>query len=342
MKNFIPVIILLLLVACGVPQPQVESGTSPTSSRPLLTETPTFFPASTPTASPVPIDTISAGVSGQASLSPLPFEPGQPLSIANLHLFMKDEKSGWATLGHHLLHTSDSGVSWQEVAPPEREVFFFLDAQIAWATSESWCDWNGFCDDPYPHVTSATVWRTTDSGQTWLPSQPIGFEQEYYVPTLYFLDAKNGWLLTWLHPSQMGQVYQELLKTTDGGATWKIVSNSLPMMGGIASIGFSDTQNGWAEELGSHDNHNTHLWKTTDGGATWDPFQSPQVTNAPGNTEIIGETFVNALRTLFEVLVTLATVAYITLAWGARKKVPVKIYLGLLLNLAVLFLRQPL
>ena len=55
-----------------------------------------------------------------------------------------------------------------------------------------------------------------------------------------------------------------------------------------------------------------------------------------------GETFVNALRTLFEVLVTLATVAYITLAWGARKKVPVKIYLGLLLNLAVLFLRKPL
>ena len=55
-----------------------------------------------------------------------------------------------------------------------------------------------------------------------------------------------------------------------------------------------------------------------------------------------GETFVNALRTLFEVLLTLATIAYITLAWGARKMVPGRIYLAFLLNLAVLFLRKPL
>jgi hypothetical protein len=51
-----------------------------------------------------------------------------------------------------------------------------------------------------------------------------------------------------------------------------------------------------------------------------------------------GVIFVNTLRTLFEVLVNLSTIVYVTFAWGAQKKVPGKIFLGFLTNVGMLFL----
>jgi hypothetical protein len=46
--------------------------------------------------------------------------------------------------------------------------------------------------------------------------------------------------------------------------------------------------------------------------------------------------YISALRVVFEVLLLLFTIAYLSFAWGTKKAVPLKIYLGLLINVGVL------
>lgn len=48
--------------------------------------------------------------------------------------------------------------------------------------------------------------------------------------------------------------------------------------------------------------------------------------------------FISALQVVFEVLLLLFTLVYLSFAWGVRKSVPAKIYLGLAINVAVLAL----
>ena len=46
--------------------------------------------------------------------------------------------------------------------------------------------------------------------------------------------------------------------------------------------------------------------------------------------------FMSSLRLVFEVLFALFTIVYLSFAWGTRKTVPIKIYFGLLINIAVI------
>jgi hypothetical protein len=46
--------------------------------------------------------------------------------------------------------------------------------------------------------------------------------------------------------------------------------------------------------------------------------------------------FFSAFRLIFEVVLALFTIVYLSFAWGARKHVPLKIYWGLLINIVVI------
>jgi photosystem II stability/assembly factor-like uncharacterized protein len=206
--------------------------------------------------------------------------PDSPITLTALRMI--DESAGWGLNENgHILRTRDAGATWQNVSPSTdfflEDGFFALDADTAWATFKSWCGaYVGDCGGSDQYVKTATVWRTTDGGQTWQASQPFtlgnsGSRPELaYYPHLYFADDQNGWLLAWLYASHMGQMYKELFQTTDGGQTWQVAADDLmPIMGAVTQIAFRDGQTGWALEMGSYDFEGVAVYQTTDGGKSW-------------------------------------------------------------------------
>ncbi|NIV10274.1 MAG: glycosyl hydrolase, partial [Aliifodinibius sp.] len=71
--------------------------------------------------------------------------------------------------------------------------------------------------------------------------------------SVYFLDTMTGWAA-----GDGGHI----LKTTDGGATWNILSNGIIDM--VMSISFVNSNIGWA--IGSSGAPSYMILKTTDGG----------------------------------------------------------------------------
>ncbi len=283
---------LLFLAACTLTAPGTSLAPSQTPAS-LLYEPPVSTPSATPAppASPVPTLTVPGDYLQAAAQPVLPYEAGQPLSVVNLQLQMQDPRSGWATLGHRLFRTADGGETWQEILPPERGVFYFLEAETAWAASDSTCSPDGRCDDPYPMGLAATLWRTSDAGRTWQPSRPIplgliGEQGLHFSPALVFLDARTGWLLARLSASGSGLVRQELFQTTDGGLTWTQVAANLPFNGPVGSLALSDARTGWAVETVSSVQPGPRLWQTADGGITWTPYAFPLEVDAPAGVPL--------------------------------------------------------
>lgn len=135
--------------------------------------------------------------------------------------------------------SSDGGLSWISIPSPSGfgigAVFFCSDNTI-------------FC------TYSDTIYSSTNSGSTWLaapvPSTVIGTP---YLHSVYFVDENIGYCIT-----QGG----ELIKTSDGGATWELkttepISSQYP--NGIWFI---------TENIGYATLGNT-VYHTGDGGISW-------------------------------------------------------------------------
>lgn len=116
-------------------------------------------------------------------------------------------------------------------------------------------------------ITDGPVFRSTDGGAMWTPLEgwnPISPD------TIWFLDAKRGWL----HDATGG-----LLMTEDGGSTWKGITPSedwtKPGFQYPPDIfRFKDAQNGVGWDV-------PDILRTRDGGRTW-----KKITSLPKNEEI--------------------------------------------------------
>src|SRR6266516_6641100 len=77
-----------------------------------------------------------------------------------ISLHMINLTTGWALGEHAILRTSDGGLQWKNVTPPNavltrESIADFLTASLAWVAT------------PQTNGTTAQVLRTTDGGQTW-------------------------------------------------------------------------------------------------------------------------------------------------------------------------------
>lgn len=258
-----------------------ETGTGPDKT--TITE-----PAPASTAEKSSSDTPAPPPAGElppSALEPQPaapphFRDGEHITLSSIH--MLDTSYGWGISGAYILATEDGGRTWREVTPPEQfppdtssEAFgAFLDPQTAWVIFAA--------DDQIS--PSASVWHTTNGGQTWTPSAPL-FHQAFgdrMWAEFAVHDARTAWVMIRGMYVGAGTHYSaELFHTEDGGITW----NSLDGDVGVDYTGlvFVDTQMGWLtwQTTGAYAAAPPSNARTQDGGITWEAYELPPPVDNP-------------------------------------------------------------
>ncbi|GCE31325.1 hypothetical protein KDA_68090 [Dictyobacter alpinus] len=234
--------------------------------------------------------TTDTATSIPTSLSTATTIAGNVVRLQQIHMF--NVSTGWSmTAGgpgnssRRVLHTTKGVSHWQDVTPAIGNQYSFIGGSDFFDALTAWVVAGGAPGIPM------VVYRTHDGGQSWqqsqLPDQGIGGD------TFFFLNAQIGWLI---HPkgAATGNVWVDILRTGDGGASWKIISSSshtttspsaLPL-GGTKSISFVNEMTGWATSFTNRENF-AWFYVTHDGGTTWEhqniplPAQASQITMLP-------------------------------------------------------------
>lgn len=104
---------------------------------------------------------------------------------------------------------------------------------------------------------NATILFTINGGNSWQKYQsPLNMN---FIKVI-FTAVNNGYILA----DKIGSAYKgKILKTTDGGSTWRICEFDCTIQDYLTSMYFFDTQNGWICGKGGFITH------TTNGGLTW-------------------------------------------------------------------------
>jgi hypothetical protein len=122
-----------------------------------------------------------------------------------------------------------------------------------------------------PLPSAQYLYFTQNGGQTWTP-EPLPVK----IGTVYFLNAKTGWLLGKNDPDPVSVT--QLYQTTDGGKTWsQITLDCLLPLG--SELQFIDEQNGFAyypsdvidiyKDFDQRVGQTPSLFSTNDGGRSW-------------------------------------------------------------------------
>jgi len=165
-----------------------------------------------------------------------------------------------------VMHTSDGGQTWNSISMAAHANLlidtYFVDDLHGWVVG-------GNGGTSYARL-KPVVLHTTDGGKTW--------ENALQNSGIDFPTGEWGWKIQFLTP-QIGFVSLEndaagaILKTSDGGQSWKRIAISDPQKNvELEGIGFINEQIGWVGGWGhgfAAGNAEGTTSGTTDGGATW-------------------------------------------------------------------------
>jgi photosystem II stability/assembly factor-like uncharacterized protein len=299
--TFTLMIFALIAVGCNGSNQGTDT---PTDEPEPATTTPSLAPPTPePTFTPYPenplydsqgepiIPTIPVVIDPAAAIPHL--SAGEDVTIT--YIDMQTKTTGWALGGQrdpgdHVLRTTDGGLTWADVTPPEPAPTggdptkiahaFFMDADSAWVTYSF--------DEFFRIPKFPLVWYTHDGGVTWEHSAYLDMNStmEFYAPFfLIFSDAQNGWLLVAVGAG-MSHSYSLLFRTSDGGATWVRIIDPMTSVDlhNCCKTGmiFSDMQTGLLTQGQGPYTGPFVIW-TRDGGLTWlqqplpDPVSNPNL-----------------------------------------------------------------
>lgn len=283
-----PILAPLLLLAACIPQNETQPATTPLAEI-LPTQMDTSVPTEMATFTPVPTaqPTLPVTPTSTTTATSAP-ESLQTTSWRWIKMF--DLTTGWGVDSDGaVFHMTADTEGWQEVTPPDAMVTnqvltYFLDPQHAWLI---------YHDDGIPMEGPWDVWHTIDSGQSWTKVGIAPPTQEgLALIDVFFVDPNNGWALGQIYPG-MSQVFAVLYATSDGGATWQIVSNPMPPSGpaetnlpGSYSLPFGNQPLTFISPQVGFTGGDS-LYKTQDGGRTW----QPQPISEPPDLPELGQPF---------------------------------------------------
>jgi photosystem II stability/assembly factor-like uncharacterized protein len=191
-----------------------------------------------------------------------PYNDGDIQICTKNGMLFTDTTHGWLTgdcggvmSGVLLFKTTDAGSTWQAVTLPEPADYPGIYSTDSWIACGSYDPF--FFSNDVGHIAvncqdySGTqisyfyyVYSTGDGGNSWVSTH-------YPGERLYFISPENGWALA-----------SKIQRTTDGGATWKPISD----VSWTAQFDFVDVNTGWAI---ARSDTQMALVKSIDGGARW-------------------------------------------------------------------------
>lgn len=167
-----------------------------------------------------------------------------------------DEKTGFAIGENSIVKTVDGGKNWKVAKKVEATMFDnlkFFNSKEGLATG-------------YDDAGVAYLYSTTDGGENWSVSK---LNTDMYLITPYFTNMKTFFALT------MGEKSRSVVRSDDGGKTWKDILIDTSPEGQLFEIFFLDKNTGWVTGMsllpGATKNNGMvcYMKSTTDGGATW-------------------------------------------------------------------------
>ncbi len=115
-----------------------------------------------------------------------------------------------------------------------------------------------------------SLYQTADAGKTW-ESVKIEIPKGSYLQDINFIDQSTGWIIFQIYADVWEKKQKQVwvLKTTDGGKTWKTILEKKKTF--LDKIRFTSEQNGWMTGTNNDDRLNKEglIYQTTDGGSNW-------------------------------------------------------------------------
>ncbi|HEV2140355.1 MAG TPA: hypothetical protein VGT01_04115 [Candidatus Dormibacteraeota bacterium] len=223
-----------------------------------------------------------------------------PDSSAGTQFVFADSLLGYASGKGLLQRTADGGSHWVRISSPggpapspsptpaQSPIPMPTTAQVSAPSANV----------VWALVAGVYLFRSTDMGKTWEQKTTPPYNNPAGVDALIaFADANDGWVLA-RYAAQADCLYQEvhLWRTTDGAATWQLVSfaqysgaspGSLPIEQCKESMYFADARHGF---VGASDPTRQIVYRTSDGGVTWSAAQfsfPPGFTSGAGRLDIV-------------------------------------------------------
>ena len=225
-------------------------------------------------------------------------------------IHMVTATTGWASAyeprsaGVLILRTTNAGALWHDVSPPgtfaSGTPAAFTDSDHAW-----------LLDLASPG--RLRVSRTADGGATWqqvaVDDAQVQAPSSFGLGYISFADLVHGWFFVGYDYN--GNEDGALYRSTDGGASWALVSatdaghglgNGLPWQGGKEALTFVDATTGWLSAATYEPA--PYLYITHDAGVTWKQvvYPLPPGVSDLGDHAVSGPQFFSPSRGIFEVL----------------------------------------
>lgn len=140
--------------------------------------------------------------------------------------------------------TADSGANWNIAMDNVNAILQDLDfTDVSTGYSVGW---------------AGNVWKTTNSGDSWSQIPITGNPGTRNYNGCHFFDAMTGVIVG---GNESNDAIQTILRTTDGGANWSVISDNLAPW--LRAVHFVDNSSGYA--VGDQGT----ILKSTNGGTSW-------------------------------------------------------------------------
>jgi len=160
-----------------------------------------------------------------------------------------DTQRGWAVGDHGVILKTTDGQNWNAVADVNRSV----------------ADWNhaGGELSLREKLQGVKDKRVQDTVST---SKSRSHKVTCRLDSVFFLNERQGWAAGGFAVPLLDRTRSVVLKTTDGGVNWRVVSKTIPPH--IKHLEFTDAHTGWA--IGdSSSSFGSGIYFTRDGGQSW-------------------------------------------------------------------------